>query len=72
MQVLKFWTKAERVVNYKVKTVADARKKEAMDKHLAFLVDQTQRYSTMLAERLQAGASYEESAGSTGTLTRAS
>lgn len=52
---MKFWTKAERVVNYKAKTVADARKKEVMDKHLSFLVDQTQRYSSMLADRLKTG-----------------
>ena len=55
LQVMKFWAKAERVVSYKLKTVADARKKEAMDKHLTFLVDQTQRYSSMLAERLHTG-----------------
>ena len=53
---MKFWSKAERVMNYKAKTIADARKKEVMDKHLSFLVDQTQRYSSMLAQRLKAGA----------------
>lgn len=58
LQVMKFWAKAERVVSYKIKTVADARKKEAMDKHLSFLVDQTQRYSSLLAERLHTGAHF--------------
>ena len=56
VQVMKFWAKAERVVNFKVKSVAEARKKEVMDKHLSFLVDQTQRYSSLLAERLHTGA----------------
>lgn len=54
---MKFWAKAERVVNYKNKSVADARKKEVMDKHLTYLVEQTQRYSSLLAERLQTGIS---------------
>ena len=49
---MKFWAKADRVVAYKAKSVADARKKEALDKHLSFLVDQTSRYSSMLAQRL--------------------
>lgn len=55
---MKFWTKAERVVTYKNKSVADARKKEVMDKHLNYLVGQTQRYSSMLAQRLHAGTVY--------------
>lgn len=55
IQVMKFWAKAERVVNYKNKSLADARKKEVMDKHLNFLVEQTQRYSSMLAQRLHTG-----------------
>ena len=52
---MKFWAKAERVVNYKSKSITDARKKEVMDKHLTFLVEQTQRYSSMLAQRLHSG-----------------
>lgn len=49
---MQFWRKAERVVQYKQQTVSNARKKEVMDKHLDFLVGQTQRYSTLLAQRL--------------------
>ena len=49
---MQFWRKAERVVEYKRRTVLDAHKREAMDKHLDFLVGQTQRYSTLLAQRL--------------------
>lgn len=41
---------------YKTKSIAEAKKKEIMDKHLSFLVGQTQRYSSMLAKRLQAGS----------------
>ena len=53
-QVMHFWKKAERVVAYKQQSVVDARKKEAMDKHLSFLVGQTQKYSSLLAQRLAA------------------
>lgn len=49
---MQFWRKAERVVHYKQQVVSNARKKEVMDKHLDFLVGQTQRYSTLLAQRL--------------------
>ncbi len=49
---MQFWRKAERVVQYKQQVVSNARKKEVMDKHLDFLVGQTQRYSTLLAQRL--------------------
>ena len=52
LQAMQFWRKAERVVQYKQQVVTNARKKEVMDKHLDFLVGQTQRYSTLLAQRL--------------------
>lgn len=52
VQAMQFWRKAERVVQYKQQVVTNARKKEVMDKHLDFLVGQTQRYSTLLAQRL--------------------
>lgn len=54
-QVMGFWRKAERVVYYKHQAVLDARKREAYDKQLDFLVDQTQRYSSLLAQRLTHG-----------------
>lgn len=57
VQAMQFWRKAERVVQYKQQVVSNARKKEVMDKHLDFLVGQTQRYSTLLAQRL-AGMGY--------------
>ncbi|XP_078160995.1 SNF2 domain-containing protein / helicase domain-containing protein isoform X3 [Carex rostrata] len=50
--VKKFWTKIEKLVIYKYQLEAEERKKKAMDKQLNFLLDQTERYSTMLAENL--------------------
>ncbi|GMH36700.1 hypothetical protein BSKO_04573 [Bryopsis sp. KO-2023] len=51
-EVQRFWRMAERVVNFKVQQSIERRKKEMLDKHLDFLVGQTERYSSMLAENL--------------------
>ncbi|XP_057423280.1 protein PHOTOPERIOD-INDEPENDENT EARLY FLOWERING 1 isoform X3 [Lotus japonicus] len=50
--VKKFWTKIEKLVLYKHQMVLDEKKKKALDKQLEFLLGQTERYSTMLAENL--------------------
>ena len=55
-QVMRFWGKAERVVAFKRQRAVEALKKEAMDKHLSFLLGQTQRYSSLLAQRLAPGS----------------
>lgn len=53
----KFWGKVEKIVAYKHQSLVDSRKKDAMDKHLSFLLGQTQRYSSLLAQRLSNNAS---------------
>lgn len=50
--VKKFWLKIEKLVLYKHQTELDEKKKKALDKQLEFLLGQTERYSTMLAENL--------------------
>ncbi|KAL5741842.1 hypothetical protein ACOSP7_028574 [Xanthoceras sorbifolium] len=50
--VKKFWMKIEKLVLYKHQMELDERKKKALDKQLEFLLGQTERYSTMLAENL--------------------
>ncbi|XP_010673306.2 protein PHOTOPERIOD-INDEPENDENT EARLY FLOWERING 1 isoform X3 [Beta vulgaris subsp. vulgaris] len=50
--VKKFWTKIEKLVLYKHQLELDYKKKAALDKQLEYLLDQTERYSTMLAENL--------------------
>lgn len=50
--VKKFWIKVEKLVLYKHQLVRNEKKKKAMDKQLEFLLGQTERYSTMLAENL--------------------
>lgn len=50
--VKKFWLKIEKLVLYKHQIELDEKKKKALDKQLHFLLGQTERYSTMLAENL--------------------
>ncbi|CAH8359897.1 unnamed protein product [Eruca vesicaria subsp. sativa] len=50
--VKKFWIKVEKLVLYKHQLVRNEKKKKVMDKQLEFLLGQTERYSTMLAENL--------------------
>jgi hypothetical protein len=55
-EVATFWLKANRVVAFKVRTLLEAKKKEIMDRQLDALLGQTQRYSSLLAQRLTAAA----------------
>ncbi|CAH9068505.1 unnamed protein product [Cuscuta epithymum] len=50
--VKKFWMKIEKLVLYKHQLELDEKKKKTLDKQLEFLLGQTERYSTMLAENL--------------------
>ncbi|KAL3637272.1 Pharynx and intestine in excess protein 1 [Castilleja foliolosa] len=50
--IKKFWTKIEKLVLYKHQLELDEKKKKALDKQLEFLLGQTERYSSMLAENL--------------------
>ncbi|CAM6104661.1 unnamed protein product [Calypogeia fissa] len=50
--VKKFWMKVEKLVMYKHQLNLEEQRKKALDKHLDFLLGQTERYSTMLAENL--------------------
>ncbi|CAN0220258.1 unnamed protein product, partial [Phaeothamnion confervicola] len=43
-----FWGKVNKVIAYRQKVEADATRRKAMDRHLVFLVKQTERYSSML------------------------
>mmetsp|Transcript_20122 Transcript_20122/g.68432 ORF Transcript_20122/g.68432 Transcript_20122/m.68432 type:complete len:1613 (-) Transcript_20122:1629-6467(-) len=52
-EVMLFWGKVERLVLYKQQSAIDSRRQQAMDKHLNFLVGQTERYSNLLAKDLQ-------------------
>jgi len=51
-EVRGFWEKVDRLVVHKHRTEYYAQQQKAMDKHLSFLVHQTERYTDMLADRL--------------------
>ena len=51
-EVMRFWMKVEKVVRFKAQSAVDAKRKTVMDKHLDFLLGQTERYSSMLATKL--------------------
>ncbi|CAA6665108.1 unnamed protein product [Spirodela intermedia] len=59
--VKKFWIKIEKLVLYKHQLELEEKKKKVLDKQLDFLLGQTERYSTMLAENLMDKPHYSKS-----------
>ena len=49
-----FWSNIEKVVQYKQQSRLEEKRKKALDLHLSFIVDQTEKYSSWLTEGLQA------------------
>ncbi|XP_064613460.1 helicase SRCAP-like isoform X3 [Liolophura sinensis] len=55
-QIKEFWTNIEKVVQYKQQSRLEEKRKKALDLHLNFIVDQTEKYSTWLTEGLTGGS----------------
>ena len=51
-EVRQFWSSVEKLVEYKINTKLEEKRKKALDIHLNFIVDQTEKYSSWLAEGL--------------------
>ncbi|KAK4302059.1 hypothetical protein Pmani_025841 [Petrolisthes manimaculis] len=51
-EIRTFWGNAEKLVEFKVTTKLDEKKKKALDQQLSFIVDQTEKYSSWLAESM--------------------
>lgn len=51
--VKEFWSNIEKVVQYKQQSRLEEKRKKALDLHLSFIVDQTEKYSSWLTEGLQ-------------------
>lgn len=68
-----FWSNVEKLVEYKQHTHISEKRKQAMDQHLSFIVDQTERFSKQLAVGMNKGAAAAAagSLGGGGTLTNA-
>lgn len=55
----------EKVVEYKQHTRLEEKRKKALDQHLSFIVDQTEKYSQLLAEGMNKSTSFNEVAATT-------
>ena len=51
-EVRLFWSKVEKLVKHRHGVAVEGTRKKAMEKHLSFLIGQTERYSSMLALNL--------------------
>jgi E1A-binding protein p400 len=50
--IMQFWRNVERIIEYKQRSLIEEKRKQAMDLHLNFIVDQTEKYSSWLIESL--------------------
>ncbi|XP_031780344.1 helicase domino isoform X2 [Nasonia vitripennis] len=51
-EIKTFWANVEKLVEYKQQTRLEEKRKKALDQHLNFIVDQTEKYSSWLTEGL--------------------
>ena len=56
-EIKTFWGNAQKLFEWRVKQKLERKRKEALDQHLNFIVDKTEKYSTLLAESLAESAS---------------
>jgi E1A-binding protein p400 len=56
-EIMQFWKNVEKIAQYKQKSIMEEKRKQAMDSHLNFIVDQTEKYSSWLMESLNPVAS---------------
>ena len=62
-EVKVFWGNAQKLFEWRVKQKLEKKRKEALDQHLNYIVDKTEKYSTLLAESLA-----ENVSGQVGTI----
>ncbi|KAH1009634.1 hypothetical protein HUJ04_001962 [Dendroctonus ponderosae] len=55
-EVKLFWCNVEKLVEYKQNTILEEKRKRALDQQLSFIVDQTEKYSQLLAEGMNKSA----------------
>lgn len=58
-----FWSNVEKLVEYKQHTKLEEKRKKALDQHLSFIVDQTEKFSAQLAEGMNKTATADAAAG---------
>lgn len=52
-EIRNFWSNAQKLVEYKEQSKIEELKKKALDQHLSYIVDQTEKFSNMLASSFQ-------------------
>ncbi|KAK5645453.1 hypothetical protein RI129_006753 [Pyrocoelia pectoralis] len=55
-EIKNFWANVEKLVEYKQNMRLEEKRKRALDQHLSFIVDQTEKYSQLLAEGMNKSA----------------
>lgn len=60
-EVKNFWNSVEKLVEFKLNTILEVKRKKALDQQLSFIVDQTEKYSQLLAEGMNKTADQSQS-----------
>lgn len=68
-EVKTFWSSVEKLVEFKQQTRLEEKRKQALDQHLSFIVDQTEKYSQLLAEGMNKSVA-DQSANQTDNSSR--
>lgn len=61
-EIKNFWNSVEKLVEYKQNTILEEKRKKALDQQLSFIVDQTEKYSQLLAEGMNKTADQSQNA----------
>ena len=59
-EIRSFWNNVEKLVEFKMQTKLEEKRKKALDIHLNFIVDQTEKFSSWLTEGLTEGLNKSE------------
>lgn len=62
-EVKNFWNNVEKLVEYKQHTILEEKRKKALDQQLSFIVDQTEKYSQLLAEGMNKSTNEQPASG---------
>lgn len=63
-EVQKFWGNVKKILELREQSKIEDLKKKALDQQLSFIVDQTEKYSDLLAEKFQSAKNGTSNGGS--------
>ncbi|CAG9863848.1 unnamed protein product [Phyllotreta striolata] len=70
-EIKNFWNNVEKLVEYKQNTILEEKRKKALDQQLSFIVDQTEKYSQLLAEGMNKTVEQPPSSAPSRSVSRA-